>query len=98
MMHRANVLDVVRAVTQVATNHPQVSVWWYVPRLLDNPNIELLVKVEDEHPTDLDAIAREVDALLDGANVTVKRHADGDGERRLFRVLSHNQAAVDSAS
>lgn len=88
MYHRVNVLDVVRAVTAVAPHHPEVAVWWYVPRLLENPNIELLVEVDAGKTADLDAIGREAGALLHNASVSVALHAGAVEERRLFRVLS----------
>ena len=93
MHHRSNVLDVVRCITEVAQGHPEIAVWWYVPRLLENPNIEILVAVEDGRKADLSAIAGQIGAVLEDANVTVAHHA-GDAEtRRLFRVLSRDSAA-----
>ena len=97
MYHRVNVLDVVRAVTEVAQRHPEVAVWWYVPRLLENPNIELLVEIDAGKTADLEAIGREAGELLHHASVRVARH-EGEGERRrLFRVLSRAPSPTQPA-
>lgn len=92
MHHRSNVLDVVRAVTQVAPDHPEIAVWWYVPRLLDNPNIEILVETEGGRATDFTRVAGKIGALLQDANVAVAFHPGPGETRRLFRVLSHQKA------
>ena len=88
MHQRSNVLDVVRAVTEVAPDHPGVLVWWYVPRLLEDPKIELLVELRPDSNEDLVAIARAVEGRLPAASVTVTPHGGESEARRLFRVLS----------
>jgi hypothetical protein len=93
-MHtRSNVLDVVRAVTRVAPAHPQVATWWYVPRFLENPRIELLVEVEVGQPADLPGIARAIEAHLTNASVTVAHHPGPGETRRLFRILSRSASS-----
>jgi hypothetical protein len=94
MHHRSNVLDVVRCITQVADDHPEIAVWWYVPRLLENPNIEILVAVEKDRQADFSAIAGKIGAVLQDANVTVARHAGEAETRRLFRVHSRRGTAA----
>ncbi len=97
MHQRSNVLDVVRAVTEVAPDHPGVLVWWYVPRLLEDPKIELLVEVGPDNHEDLMAIARAVEARLPAATVTVAPHGGSNETRRLFRVLSSSRGQQQPA-
>jgi hypothetical protein len=92
MPHRSNVLDVVRAVTEVATSHPEIAVWWYVPRLLENPKIQLVVELEAGQQADLGAIATKIGAHLPDAHVSVVPYDGQREDRRLFRVLSKSSA------
>ncbi|MFQ5704644.1 MAG: hypothetical protein ACE5HT_11545 [Gemmatimonadales bacterium] len=90
---RSNVLDVVRAVTEVAPRHPEITVWWYVPRELGNPKIELLVEVATGRQPDFTAIAEDVESHLYNAEVTVARHSGEREIRKLFKVASREAQA-----
>jgi hypothetical protein len=85
---RANVLDIVRAVTEVAPDYPEVAVWWYVPRLLENPEVEIVAEVKDGEAHHLAAAAERLTALLGNASVSVRPHRGAQEGRALFRLVS----------
>jgi len=95
---RTNVLDVVRAVTEVAPLHPGVAVWWYVPRLLHDPKIELLVEVDRDAAVDIEQAARDVGSRLQHATIHVRPHPGADEERRLFKVVSRKSQEAERGS
>ncbi len=95
---RTNVLDVVRAVTEVAPLYPGVAVWWYVPRMLHDPRIELLVEVSPEAAVDLERAARDIGSRLEHATVHVGIHHGADEQRRLFKVVSRKPQEAERGS
>jgi len=87
---RSNVLDIVREVTHTAEAYPEITVWWYVPRLLDNPRVELVLEVEPGANPRMDRIAADVQRGLPDITVEVRAHRPEDVDRRLFRILSRD--------
>lgn len=99
-MRDASILDVVRAVTDLAPAHPEVTVWWYSPtdmlRLQGELNagalrrrpVEVAVEARGTISPEYEEIAAELSERLWGNPVRVRAY-EGLGETsRLFRVLS----------
>ena len=89
---RSNVLDIVREVTQTARGYPDITVWWYVPRLLDNPRVELVLEVQPGANPPFERIAADVQRGLNDVTVAARAHGPEDAARRLFRILTLPQA------
>lgn len=83
---RSNVLDVVHAITTVAPQFPEINVWWYIPRLLHDPKIEIVIEADERGKIDFDGVAMALSGHLFNAEVQVRRHRGAEG--KLFRVLS----------
>jgi hypothetical protein len=90
---RSNVLDIVREVTRTAGSFPEIRVWWYVPRLLDNPKVELVLECEPGATTSFERIAADVQRGLHDVTVEATAHQPSDIERRLFRILTRDESA-----
>jgi hypothetical protein len=101
-MRQPSILDVVRAVKDVATTHPEVASWWYAPpqrlRLAgEQPGsgapvalVELAVEMNADCVPSCEAIARELSRSLRGAPVHVRRYRGDLEPRRLFRLASQD--------
>ncbi len=95
-MRRPNVLDVVRAVTEVAPEHPEVRVWWYAPIIDaelpagpgDDRPLEIVLELANTDRPDLEAIGSALCARLRWPRVTVREHRGQEEESRLFRMLT----------
>jgi hypothetical protein len=94
-----SILDVVRAVTELGSSHPEIRAWWYAPpkRLRLRGELEpdgsrkqqvVDVAVEASSSADLDALAGELSRKLRGSPVSVRRFRGADEERQLYRLLS----------
>lgn len=98
-MRRPSVLDVTRAIKEVAPSYPEIASWWYVPHVTPAPSsdlreprgefqLEVVVRPAPDSATDSDRIGRDLTAKLWSTPVTVRLH-QGEGEpQRLFRILS----------
>lgn len=102
-MRHPSILDVVRAITTIAPNHPQVTTWWYVPnprfrlrgevgKNLKQPTpLEVVVETAAAAAADCSAIAADVSRQLSNQPVNARLH-QGESEKRLFRVLTAGKA------
>jgi hypothetical protein len=77
-MRRPSILDVVRAVKEVAPAYPAVRGWWYAPAI--HGEIEVAVEGSPD-----EAIAAQLSERLWGTKVSIGPY---DASRRLFRLLS----------
>ena len=95
-MQRPNILDVVRAVTAVAADHPEVKVWWYSPdpdfRVKGDDrrksSLEFVLEFKNGDGADSDAIAEDLSTQLSGNPVAVREHRGKEETVRLFRMLT----------
>lgn len=93
------ILDVVRAVTAVATTHPEVTVWWYSPPVRfhlrgaeggcgrESP-LEIFLELKPETTADFEAISAELSERLWGRPVAVRVQEGHVKGKQLFRILS----------
>jgi hypothetical protein len=100
-MRQPSILDVVRAVKEIATGHHEVSSWWYAPpqrlRLAGAlpasgaplALVELAVEMVGDCAPNCETIARELSRALRGAPVRVRRYRGDLEPRHLFRLTSH---------
>ncbi len=107
-MRQARILDVLRAVTATAAEHPEVQAWWYAPpvrlrlagelaRTGPEP-LPLEIVVEAVPPASLDraALSAALSRRLSGAPVAVRPHGGTAEARKLFRLLSAAGAAPEA--
>ncbi len=95
-VRRPNILDVVRAVTAVAPDYPEVTVWWYAPEPELTPGsnhsgrgaLEVVVETASLRSPDLDGLATHLSQRLGWQDVAVRAHR-GPDEKRLFRMLTN---------
>lgn len=95
-MRRPNILDVVRAVTAVAPDYPEVTVWWYAPEPELTPGgnnsgwgaLEVVVETASRRSPDFDGLAAQLSERLGWQGVAVRAHR-GREEKRLFRMLTN---------
>lgn len=95
-MRRPNILDVVRAVTEVAPAHPEVTVWWFAPDSelavrsdrSREPTLEIVVETATTEPN-LEGVASKLSDRLSGTPVTVRTHRGREEDKRLFRMLTN---------
>lgn len=103
-MRHPSILDVVRAITNIAANHPRVTTWWYAPNprfrlrgevgksLAEPTPLEVVVQTTSGDTVDYSAIAADVSRQFSNHPVTARPHQGAD-EKRLFRVLSVERPA-----
>lgn len=95
-MQQPNILDVVRAVTAVAPDHPEVRVWWYSPEPdlrvkgdeSSKRSLDFVLEFDDAAQADSELIAADLSARLNGNDVTVREHRGREETVRLFRMLT----------
>lgn len=99
-MRQPSILDVVKAVTEVAPAYPQVATWWYSPgsafRLrgeLDGAGekrvpLEIAVEPVEQESPDLDRIASALAQHLWDNPVAVRTHRGPQEADRLYKVLT----------
>jgi hypothetical protein len=99
-MRTPSIIDVLRAVKDVADAHPDVAGWWYAParrlRLRgelpgtarEAPLLEVVVEVAGAAEVDCAGIAAELSSRFAGQAVSVRPHRGAAEERQLFRLLS----------
>jgi hypothetical protein len=105
-MRRPNILDVLRAVKEVGSTHPEVRGWWYAPdrrmrlqgALPGSESVDgLEVVVEgDTDAIDLSVIGRELADRLRKIPVSVRPHRGSGEERQLYRLLSRGDVVASS--
>ena len=97
-MRQPSILDVLRAVREVASAHPEVRAWWYAPvhrlRLqgalpssTDASWIEVAVEV-DKNVANLEGIAAQIAEQLRCGPVSVRPYRGAQEERQLYRLFS----------
>jgi hypothetical protein len=97
-MRQPSILDVLRAVREVALAHPEVRTWWYAPvhrlRLQgalpsgpDEARMEVAIEV-DKHGADLEGIAAQIAEQLRCGPVSVRPYRGAQEERQLYRLFS----------
>jgi len=94
------ILDVIRAVIEVAPAYPDVIAWWYAPpkrldvagNIPDGPSragdLEIVVQRAPAGPPDRVSIARDLSVALPFSNVSVRAYRGPNEERALFRLFS----------
>jgi hypothetical protein len=91
-MRIPTILDVVRAVTEVAPSHPEVAVWWYVRSSTEAGNgaraVQVVLEARDGIPADVEQIGSELAQRLDGATVSARMHRGAAETAPLYRVLT----------
>jgi hypothetical protein len=102
-MRHPSILDVIHAVKQGASAHPEVRAWWYTPPQRLRLSGELPRTHDQETPTGqievvlqgdsldagaLDPIASELSHAMAGEPVGVRVHAGASEARPLFRIVS----------
>lgn len=104
-MRHATILDVLRAVKEVAGIHPEVAAWWYAPLprlpLLGPPalpsigalRLEIVVEPAGAAAVDCNSLASELRHRLPGDWVAVRLHRGADEKKRLFRLKSRQAIA-----
>jgi hypothetical protein len=94
---RPRILDVLRAARLIASDHPQVRIWWYVPdsalqlkgevpSRLQPPFVEVAVDTTDSAAPDCDRLSLAMSHRLEGYPVRVRVRQQND--RGLFRLVS----------
>ena len=97
-MRQPSILDVLRAVREIALAHPEVRAWWYAPvhrlRLQgalpstpDPSRIEVAIEV-DKHGANLEGIAAQIAEQLRCGPVSVRPYRGAQEERQLYRLFS----------
>ncbi len=104
-MRTPSILDVLRAVTEVAAAQRDVEGWWYAParrlrltgELPGTPrevhSLEVVVEVAGTAEVDCAGIAAELSSRLAGQPVSVRPHRGAAEERQLFRLVSGRSRA-----
>ncbi|HEY7638069.1 MAG TPA: hypothetical protein VH763_21170 [Gemmatimonadales bacterium] len=94
-MPRPPILDLLKAVTTVASAHREVTVWWYVPPGSDAgaasatlPPAELVLETDRDSTPDLDTIRASLTGLLGESGVVVRSHRGPAEPHHLYRLLS----------
>ncbi len=105
-MRHAAILDVLRAVKDLADAHPEVAAWWYAParrlRLLGQRargsaealRLEIVVQPAASAAVDCDCLASELGRRLPGDSIAVRLHRGAAEEKRLFRLKSRAALAT----
>ncbi|HEU4647715.1 MAG TPA: hypothetical protein VFS33_01550 [Gemmatimonadales bacterium] len=92
MMRTPTILDVIRAVTEVAPLHPEVAVWWYVRASTEAGNgargVQVVLEARDGIPPDVARIGPELGQRLGGATVSARMHRGAAEAAPLYRVLT----------
>jgi hypothetical protein len=97
-MRQPSILDVLRAVREVALAHPEVRAWWYapvhrlrlqgaLPSTTDESQIEVAIEV-DNHGANLEGIAAQIAEQLRCGPVSVRPYRGAQEERQLYRLFS----------
>ncbi len=110
-MRHAAILDVLRAVTDVAARHPEIQVWWYAParrlRLAGERTLgpsetfalEIVVETATPESVDCSCLAVELQRKLPGSEAISVRLHRGAGEKlRLFRLKSREGSVAEGRS
>ena len=110
-MRHAAILDVLKAVTDVAGRHPEIQVWWYAPArrlrlagertLGPSETFALEIVVETAAPASVDcsSLAAELQRKLPGGEAISVRLHRGAGEKlRLFRLKSREESGAEGHS
>lgn len=96
MTRTPTILDVIRAVTEVAPFYPEVAVWWYVRASTEPGNgaraVQVVLEVRDSIPPDVARIGRELGQRLGGAMVSARLHRGAAETAALYRVLTASQS------
>jgi hypothetical protein len=101
-MNHPSILDIVRAVKEMASGHPEIRAWWHAPapRLALHgahsaspgrglPEVTVVVEATDAGTwPDCERIRTELARKLPDAEVYVRRHRGDDEPERLYRLLS----------
>jgi hypothetical protein len=102
-MRQPRILDVVRAVKDIARGHPEVAAWWYAPpqrlRLTGalpeagapHTLVELAIEGPAERDPGRETLARELSRSLNGVAVRIRTYRGDLEERRLFRLVSKDE-------
>ncbi len=105
-MRHAAILDVLRAVKELADVHREVAAWWYAPaqrlRLLGQRArgsaealpLEIVVEPVATATVDCTRLASELGRRLPGDSVAVRLHRGAAEQRRLFRLKSREALAT----
>jgi hypothetical protein len=105
-MRHAAILDVLRAVKELADTHPEVAAWWYAPvqrlRLLGQRArgsaeplpLEIIIEPSATAAVDCTHLASELGRRLPGDRVAVRLHGGAAEQRRLFRLKSREALAA----
>lgn len=103
-MRHAAILDVLRAIKDLAGTHPEVAAWWYAParrlRLSGERargpeqalELEVVVEPAAAAAVDCNYLAAELGRKLPGDSVAVRLHRGAAEKRRLFRLKSREPA------
>lgn len=91
-MRAPTILDIVRAVTEVAPSHPEVAVWWYVRASTEAGNgaraVQVVLEARDGIPLDVERIGPELGQRLGGATVSAHLHRGAAEAAPLYRILT----------
>jgi len=105
-MRQPSILDVLRAVRDVGSAHPEVRAWWYAPgrrlhvegKLAGEEGgeaVEIVVET-DAGAADLAGIGGDLADRLRRGPVSVRPHRGTGEERQVYRLLSRGRAVTVS--
>jgi hypothetical protein len=99
-MRTPNMIDVLKAVTEVAPSYPEVAVWWY--RRVETagaPPVLLVLEPRDGARPDTERVASELARRLGPATSTIRLHRGVDEVQTLYRLLTarHGRAPAEHA-
>jgi hypothetical protein len=106
-MRSPRILDVLAAVARVASEHPEVHVWWYVPTVSRSVRdtsaqghgpvpVELVLQGDGRATPDCDRIAAALVDRLGGYPVSVRLHRGAAEGRRLYRLADRDVVGAEA--
>jgi len=97
-MRQPSILDLVRAVTEVAPAHPEVAVWWYT-RAAEPGAPPMVVVLEGREGARPDAarIGAELAERLGPGGAAVRLHGGAGETHALYRLLTAPAGAETGA-
>jgi len=96
-MRSPTILDIIKAVTEVALSHPEVAVWWYARADAVGVRPALVLEARDGTAPDLASIGSELAGRV-GPAVAVRMHRGAGEAQALYRLLTTADRRVAARS